>query len=474
MSALQPIGARLRDVLESKADDLRVAGAVVAVGVGGEDVALAHGSANLNTGQPFTDDTGFLLGSVTKVLVTTMVMQLVERGAVDLDAPVSRYVPEFTLRDAEAAAEITVRMVLNHTNGMDADSLIPDGVRGRDAGKQYTAALAQRDVLFDPGTWVHYSNPGFVVASRIIEENTGLPFERAIAQELLGPCGMVDATAIQTQAFLRRTAIGASADAKTGELRSTPLFTLPESIAGAGGTMIVTAADMLAFGRMHLNRGIAPDGKRILSQESVAAMQTPTFDTGLPQAPPIGLGWWLVTIAGTTTPCHMGNSLGGESSFSILPDYDAVIISFVSGGVGGGGPLNDLLHSAALEELTGRAVTPPFEVEPTAPSDEVTGDYASFQARTHVDKDGDSLVVTTALEFYDEDHARVLGALNLPPTMTVTYTSVSPDLFAPAGVEHAALSGFSGRGGLLATVPAAPGRRTGLQQLFRYTPRISG
>jgi CubicO group peptidase (beta-lactamase class C family) len=161
----------------------------VGVDIGGERVVLAHGIANLNTGQEFTEDTGYLLGSVTKVLTTTILMRLVERGLVEVDAPVSRYVPEFALENADAAAEITIRMLVNHTNGIDADLLMPSGVRGRDALKSYTAFLPGFGVLFEPGTCIHYTNPGFVLAGRVIEEQTGLPFERAIEVELFEPCG---------------------------------------------------------------------------------------------------------------------------------------------------------------------------------------------------------------------------------------------------------------------------------------------
>ena len=219
-STLGPIADRLQAILRDEAPRFAVGGAVVGVAVGDEDVASAYGSANLNTGEPFTDDTGFLLGSVTKILVTTVLLRLVERGQVDLDAPVSRYVPEFALRNREAAEAITVRMLVNHTNGIDADTLWPSGVRGRDASKSYTEMLPDLDVLFEPGTCIHYSNPGFVLAGRVIEECTGLPFEVAVERELFTPAGMDRATLLQTQAFLHQTAVGAFAD-PDGTLRTT-------------------------------------------------------------------------------------------------------------------------------------------------------------------------------------------------------------------------------------------------------------
>jgi CubicO group peptidase (beta-lactamase class C family) len=468
MPSVQAIAERLDAVLAGEATG-GVAGAVVGVAVGDEQVARAFGKANLNTGQPFTEDTGFLLGSVTKVLVTTIVMRLVERGQVDLDAPVRRYVPEFTLRDADAAERITVRMLLNHTNGIDSDTLMPSAVRGRDASRSYTAHLPNMGVLFEPGCGIHYTNPGFVLAGRVIEECTGLPFERAIQEELFDPAGMRDATAVETQAFLRRTAVGAFSDGEGG-LRATPMFTLPESGGGAGATPIVTVDDMLTFGRMHLRGGVAPNGERGLAEELAKAMQTQTYDLGIPQAPPIGLGWWLMPIAGTTAPWHGGGSPGGASSFCIVPEFDAAIISFATGP--GGGGLNDRLHVAILAELTGQPAQPPLEIAPSPIPDDVAGEYAAFQTRMTVEPKGEELTVTTRFEWYDEDHRRTFAGYGVEKEATATYTCVAPRQFSPAGMPPEMLAGFYGRMALLAALPAVPGRRPALHTGFRYIPKV--
>jgi CubicO group peptidase (beta-lactamase class C family) len=415
-----------------------------------------------------TPDTGFLLGSVTKLLTTTVLLRLVDRGEVALDDPVGRHVPEFTLKDRDAADAISIRMLVNHTNGMDADALMPSPVRGRDASKSYTAHLPNIDVVFEPGCGIHYTNPGFVVAARLVEEHTGLPFERAIQQELLDPAGMAGATLLQTQAFLRRTAVGAFAGADG--LRATDVFTLPESGAGAGSTAIVTVADMLAFGRLHL-----AGGGPVLSRELVELMREPSYDLGVAGSYPIGLGWWLAPICGTTAYWHAGGSPGGTSSFCILPDLDAVIVSFATGP---DGPLlNDLLHSAALEQLTGRAVEPPLAYAPEPIDPALAGEYRSFQKHTVVAVDGDELVVVDRAVYYDDDHRRTGEGYNgsTETTATTRYRSVATGQFA-AGAEGAvpeANHGLFGRRGLLAALPAAPGRRAGLQLGSRFTPRVA-
>jgi CubicO group peptidase (beta-lactamase class C family) len=472
MSTVASIRDRLNDVLNSRSADLRVAGAVAGVDVGGERVAVARGCANLNTGQEFTQDTGFLFGSVTKLLTATVLMRLVDRRAIDLDEPVLRYVPEFTLRDPDGARQVTVRMLINHTNGIDANWLAPDGVRGRDASRSYTAELHRVGLLFEPGSFIHYSNAGFVLAARAIEEATGLPFERAIRDELFLPCGMLESTAVQTEAFLRRTAIGAFADPETEGLRATRMFSRPESNAGGGSTTIGTVKDMLTFGRMHLSKGMAANGACVLSSEAVNLMQTQTFDIGLPGTPPIGLGWWLVPVAGTTAAWHAGGSPGGTASFCILPEYDAVVVSFVAGA--DGGAMNDLLHNAAIEELTRETVTPAFALESTQAADEICGDYEAFVVRKHIEKDGDLLVVTTWFEPYDDEILPMMSGFGVVLTPTaVAYASVSPGLFAPVGIDFSALGGFYARFGLLTALPAAPGRRAGIHHNLCYVPKIA-
>jgi CubicO group peptidase (beta-lactamase class C family) len=468
MPPLPSIADQVGAVLEGESTH-GVAGAVVAVSIGDDQFSGAYGTANVNTDQPFTEDTGFLLGSVMKLLTTTVMMRLVERERVDLDAPVRRYVPEFTLRDPDAAERITVRMLLNHTNGIDADTLMPGAVRGRDASRSYTEHLPHMGVLFEPGAGIHYSNPGFVLAGRVIEECTGLPFEQATQEELFDPVGMQDATAVQTRAFLRQTAVGAFADDEGG-LRATSMFTLPESGAGAGSTAIVTVGDMLAFGRMHLRGGVALSGERVLAEDLVNAMRTPTYDLGIPQAPPIGLGWWLMPIAGTTALWHGGGSPGGTSSFCILPEYDAAIISFATGP--GGGALNDRLHLAVLEELTGQLASPPLPIAPTPILDDVPGEYAAFQTRVIARASGEELTVTTLFEWYDEDHRQTFAGYGATEESTSAYTCVAPRQFAPAELPPEALAGFYGRMALLAALPASPGRRPGLHTRFRYIPKV--
>ena len=461
----------LAEVMASLAGS--VGGAVVGVAVGDEQVEVAHGSANLNTGQAFTTDTGFLIGSVTKVLTATMLLRLVARGKVDLDASVTDYLPDFRLATDGLAKQITVRMLLNHSNGLEAHTLAPTAVRGRDAARSYQERLATTGTVFEPGTCVHYTNPGFVLAGRVVEEVTGLPFEKAIAEEVFGPCGMTDSTAIQTEAFLRRTAIGARAN-PDGGLRATSLFTLPESMGPCGGTPICTVADMIAFGRTHLSGGVSPTGERVLSAELVKAMQTPELDMVTPAVPPVGLGWWLAPIAGTVAPSHGGGSPGGNHWFCILPEYDAVIVSFATGP--GAGAVNDALHATVLRHVTGNDVGLPFEPGPAeVDPDELVGTYTGFQHKAVIERgEGDTLVVHRRNIEWDDEH-RELFTSQWGPTETafppLVLKPVGHRLYAPAGVPLESLGGLGGRFSLHAFLPPADGRPAAFYYAMLFHPK---
>jgi CubicO group peptidase (beta-lactamase class C family) len=109
MNAFHIVEAHLRDQAAAYCAANHVPGFVAGVHHAGEQVVVAHGTANTATGAPMLPHTGFLFGSVTKVLTTTLVLQQVERGVLDLGAPVVKYLPELALADTGAAEKILVR-----------------------------------------------------------------------------------------------------------------------------------------------------------------------------------------------------------------------------------------------------------------------------------------------------------------------------------------------------------------------------
>ncbi|WP_223273992.1 serine hydrolase domain-containing protein, partial [Nocardia cerradoensis] len=227
-NALHTIADRIRSQVDAFCESDQVPGYVAGVSHAGEQIFVSHGTANLATGAPMREDTGFLFGSVTKVLTTTLVLQQVERGLLKLDAPVVDYLPEFALAEPGAADKILVRHLISHTNGIDADLYFPDA-EGCDALKHYIEGLAQCGTLFAPGEQLSYSNGGMIVAGRLLEEVTGTPYPDLLRRELFDPVGMTTSSTSARQAILRSTAVGHFIDPETGSVAPTGMFMLPDT-----------------------------------------------------------------------------------------------------------------------------------------------------------------------------------------------------------------------------------------------------
>jgi len=448
MSTLrQPVdalAAQMREHVATYCASSTVPGYLAGIFHAGDQAVVAHGTANAATGAPMRADTGFLFGSVTKLLTATLVLQQVERGALDLDERVVTYLPEFTLTTPSAAEEIRVRNLLNHTNGIDADFCWPDA-SGRDALKIFVEVLGRHcGALFAPGEYLSYSNGGMLVAGRLLEVVTGTSFHDLLARDVYATVGMTNSCSSAAQAILRSTAVGHFPDPATGHPRRTDMFMLPDTWASAGATPIGTIGDLLAFARTHLDGGVSPTGVRALAREAVEQMRTVSYDMRTPNSPPIGLGWLLVPFGQTTVLCHSGASPGGVAFLAVVPEHDFAFAAF------GNDPRAMALHEQLLLRLLrdrlGVEVSDLFS-EP-APVDDLTpyaGTYRSNQLRVEVRVVDNQLEQTMTYEPLDKEQERIFqgfsgGLYPLPPRR---FVPIRRDLFAPAGMPLQLFSGYS-------------------------------
>jgi CubicO group peptidase (beta-lactamase class C family) len=443
-SPLEAVAAHIREQAAAFCQPGQVPGYVAGVYHDGADAVVAHGTANTVTHAPMAANTGFLFGSVTKVLTATLMLQQAERGTVDLDERVITYLPEFTLTTPGAAGQIRVRNLLNHTSGIDADLFFPDGC-GRNALKIYLQWLGRQcGVLFGPGEYVGYSNGGMIVAGRLLEKVTGACYHDLLKSEVYAPAGMGDSCTSAAEAILRSTAVGHFPDPAAGGARRTGMFALPDTWAPVGATPAGTIADLLAFGRTHLAGGVSPSGQRVLSRESVARMQSVSHDMATPNVPPIGLGWLLMPFGQTTVLAHSGASPGGVTLLAAVPGHDLVFAAF------GNAPQAMMLHDQILlwllrEHLHLQVPDLLPEVSPAGDLTPYAGTYRSDQLRVDVRAVDGQLEETMTYEPADEEQERIFtsfagGPVQAPPRRLA---SVRKDLFAPAGMPLAAFNGYS-------------------------------
>jgi len=440
---LEAVTTHIREQAAAYCEASKVPGYLAGVYHDGDQTVVAHGVANAVTGAPMRDDTGFLFGSVTKVLTTTLVLRQVERGVVDLDERVIKYLPEFKLTTPSAAEEIRVRDLLTHTNGIDADLYFPD-VKRRGALKVFLEGLGQHcGVLFGRGEYISYSNGGMIVAGRLLEVLTGTSYHDLLEREVYATAGMVDSCTSAEEAILRSTAVGHFPDPATKGARRTDMFMLPDSWAPAGSTPIGTIRDLLAFGRTHLANGVSPSGKRVLSRESIARMQSVSHDMGTPNVPPIGLGWLLMPFGRTTVLSHSGASPGGVAVLVVVPEHDLAFAAF------GNDSRAMALHDQVLLWLLRQHldVEVPDLVPDTTPVSDLTpyeGTYRSNQLRVEVSVVDGQLEETMTYEPLDDVQERIFtrfsgGTFPVPPRR---FVPIGKDLFAPAGMPLQAFNGY--------------------------------
>ena len=297
-----------------------------------------------------TVDTLFCIGSCSKMLAAIATMILVERGQVNLDQPLQRYLSAFKMASPEFA-QVTVRMLLSHSSGFPGSDY--RGIFSTSARDGYAAqvmqTLATARLKHLPGEMSVYCNDGFTMIEPLVQALTGTTYAQFVANEILTPLGMP-----RSRFALTAFADGSFAPGFSGSTKQSQEFTL----AYASGGLYSTPSEMARLARMLLNGGQL-DSTRILQPASVAEMAR---DQTLTQAlRPVmnqdayGLGWdgvrqgGLAAVGVTAWHKNGGTSVYG-SDFFVAPDEGlALMITGSSTGYGSGVLAERILLNALLE-----------------------------------------------------------------------------------------------------------------------------
>ncbi|TME70865.1 MAG: beta-lactamase family protein [Chloroflexi bacterium] len=305
----------VRDAMER----YRVPGVAIGMLRADELDVAAFGVTSVEHPLPVDGDTLFQIASVTKTMTATVIMRLIERGALDLDAPVRRYIPAFRLRDAAAQERATVRHLVTHTGGWLGDCFADFG-NGDDALERYVAAMAELEQITPLGEIWHYSNSSFALLGRLIEVVTGKTYEAATRELLFVPLGMTRSCFSAGEAITHRVAVGhVIVDEKPTVARP---WAFPRAATPVGG-IVSTANDLMRYARFHLGDGRAPDGARLLSRESLDLMRTPLADADLDRK--VGVSWFIRSVGGVRLQYHGGVAIGQQGVLMLAPDRGEAI-----------------------------------------------------------------------------------------------------------------------------------------------------
>jgi CubicO group peptidase (beta-lactamase class C family) len=391
MTHLTEIGSWLTERLPGLLDKYRVPGAAIAVSSGDQLVEAAAGVLSTATGVEATTDSVFQIGSITKVWTTTLAMQLVDDGKLELDSPVRAYLPDFRIGDETAAAAITVRQLMCHVSGFEGD-LFTDTGRGDDCVEKFVATLADTPQLFAPGTMFSYNNAAYSVLGRVVEVLRGKSYDECLREHLFAPLGLTHAATDAYAAILHRAAVGHIQPTPDAEPEPAPVWALVRSNAPAGSMLAMCPRDLLAFARMHVAGGTAADGTQVLSAASVKAMQQRQVE--LPELGLLGdawgLGWELFDVPGGPVIGHDGGTIGQSAFVRVVPERDVAVALLTNGGNPIGLYPEIVAHVLReLAEVELPALPVPDGKTPLVDAARYVGTYSSSVGETVVSLDAD-------------------------------------------------------------------------------------
>jgi CubicO group peptidase (beta-lactamase class C family) len=315
--------------------------------------AKGFGVAKLGSNAPITSRSLFHMASVTKTFVATAVMQLVEKGKIDLDAPVTRYLPYFRLSDERYRA-ITIRQMLSHTSG------IPDTVSYNwdkpeyDAGalERFVRSIADQKLVLAPGEKFAYSNTGYEILGDVIAKVSGESFEDYVQHNILTPLGMKDSTLLVRQA--NPQLLTSPHVMERDKVVVSNIFPYNRAHAPSS-TLYSSIEDMSRWAAANLNHGEL-DGKRILKGETIDLMWRPVVDALSMKE---GISWFTTDKQGHRFVLHSGGDVGFESLVVLAPDDGVAVVAMSNFAASDKNYLNDFVNGA-MRIMLG------FEQQPSA------------------------------------------------------------------------------------------------------------
>ena len=285
-----------KDALQPYVENGQLPGAINVFYKDGVQETCCIGYADVAAKRAITMDDVYMQCSQTKGFCGVTVAKLVEEGRLNLDDPVSKYLPEFkTLwinggesngvkKLIKAKNALTVRMCLNHTGGFPFEICAKQGnIKGGGwsggAPLRQTAAIAAAcPLLFEPGTKVQYSNTGIDIGAAVVEVVTGMKWEDYLKKEVLDPLGMESTwfwptdKQLKTQVEMYDCVKGAPAKYRLQNDMEQRPYNDAHVFASAGAGLWTTANDQLKFYKMLMNLGLGDNGVRILKEETVKSI----------------------------------------------------------------------------------------------------------------------------------------------------------------------------------------------------------
>src|SRR5579859_7238666 len=275
-----------------------------------------------------TADTSFFLASLSKSFTALAIMQLVDQGKVNLDAPVRTYIPWFKIGDGSESSAITVLQVLDQTSGISPQAGLTE--LNFTPATTYVQAIQGFETFpltARPGTLFQYSNANYTIAGYIVQQASGQSYTKYVQQHIFVPLAMTHTYAMSGTVREPGLTRGNLTWFGLMSLPVTDSFAPPSVPAGAG--IISSASDMTHYLIAQMNGGVY-NGTRIVSAKAMQEMHAPLSPVNvqglIPDATSYGLGWGVGTISGLPVIVHSGQTRDFDAEMAILPEQKIAVV----------------------------------------------------------------------------------------------------------------------------------------------------
>jgi CubicO group peptidase (beta-lactamase class C family) len=322
----QQLFESLTNQIEPAMQHLHVPGVAIGLINGAQEFRAGFGVTNVEHPLPVNSATLFQVGSISKTVTATVMMRLVERGLVNLDAPIHSYLPDLRLAESAVAERVTLRHIFTHSAGWMGD-FFDDAGPGDDALEIVVKRMDRLPQVTPLGEIWSYNNAGYYLAGRVIEVITGKTYEAATRELVLQPLGMATSFFFAQDAITYRVAAGHDA-VFPGEDRQ-PVVLRPWWLARASnplGGLVASIDDLLHYARFHMGEGKASPGSdiQLLKPETLVEMQNPCFPAANDEL--MGVSWFVREVGSSRIIRHGGATNGQQATLQMVPARQFAIV----------------------------------------------------------------------------------------------------------------------------------------------------
>jgi CubicO group peptidase (beta-lactamase class C family)/D-alanyl-D-alanine dipeptidase len=275
--------------------------------------AEGFGMANPKTKTPATAETVYRIGSVSKLFTDIAIMQYVERGEINLDAPITEYLPDFHPRNP-FGTPLTLRLLMSHRSGLLREPPVGNYFETSEPSLAATVhSLNDTELVFAPGTHTKYSNAAIAVVGYLLEIRSRRPFAPYLKASVLDPMGLANSS-FQPDPKVIQNLAKATMWTYDGTTFDAPTFQLGMSPAGS---MYSTVTDLGRFLSVLMAQGKA-NSVSVLKPATLEEMWSPQFPN--PGGAVFGLGFMVRPFEGRRLVGHGGAIYGFATTVDLLPE----------------------------------------------------------------------------------------------------------------------------------------------------------